>query len=66
MFEGIAAERSPGPRWKERFIRVTGPLYHPAAQHRDDRGCQRRDPMLPPFAETADMWTDAEMDVGLS
>jgi hypothetical protein len=65
MFKGVAAERSPGSRRKERIICLTSPLPQPAAKHRDDGRRERRDPMLPPLAEAADMRTDAKMDVSL-
>jgi hypothetical protein len=65
MLKGVAAERSPGSCRKERIIHLTGALPQPATQHRDDGRRERRDPLLPSFAEAADMRTDAKMDVRL-
>ena len=65
MFKGVAAQCSPGSCRKEGIF-IFRPLHQPDAQHRDDRRSKWRDPLLPSFAEAADMRTNAEMDVRLS
>jgi hypothetical protein len=64
-FQGIAAERSPSSCRKDGVAVVTSALVKPAAEHRDDRRGERSDPLLASFSDTADMRTEAKMDVSL-
>ena len=64
-FKCIAAERSSGLCRKDEVAGLTRTLVQPVAQHCNDRCGQRSDSLLPAFADAADVWTDAQMDVSL-
>src|SRR6266849_6568446 len=62
--KGIAAERFPGLCRKEWIARVAATFREPGTQYRDHWDGERRDPLLPPFAQAADVRTDAQVDIG--
>ena len=63
-FESVAAEGTSGPCREQRFRWQTSTLGEPCPEGRDGTGCERRDPLLSPFAGATDMRTGPKMDIG--
>ena len=64
VFESVPAEGASSLRCEQRRRRQTGSLGKLDAQDGDGAGCERRDPLLSPFAVATDMRAGSEMDIG--